>query len=81
MKEVLSNIAKTSGAKFYTLIVSLIILTLTARWLGPEGRGQIAVVLTWAVLIANIGYFYLTTKLFNVFFVNNFLMSLLYKSN
>ena len=31
-------------------------LVLTARWLGPHGRGVGVVVLTWTTLVSSIGF-------------------------
>jgi enterobacterial common antigen flippase len=41
------TIAHTGGAKIYSMLVGLVLLFLTARLLGPEGRGQIATITTW----------------------------------
>ncbi len=46
----------TSGARVYSVAVSMIALVLTARWLGPEGRGAAVVLVTWANLFASVGY-------------------------
>lgn len=46
MREIWKAIAHTSGAKIYSLLSSLVTLSLTARWLGPEGRGQFATITT-----------------------------------
>ncbi|MCX7112896.1 MAG: hypothetical protein NTX45_22825 [Proteobacteria bacterium] len=40
MRELWVNIAHTSGAKIYSLLVGIVTLSLTDRLLGPEGRGQ-----------------------------------------
>ena len=50
------DIAGTSGARIYSTILSLATLALTARWLGPEGRGIVVVITTWAALVAGIGH-------------------------
>lgn len=34
----------------------MIALILTARWLGPEGRGQAVVLITWVNLFSSVGY-------------------------
>jgi O-antigen/teichoic acid export membrane protein len=41
------EIAHASAAKTYSLTASLVVLLLSARFLGPEGRGQVAVITTW----------------------------------
>jgi O-antigen/teichoic acid export membrane protein len=48
MRRVWLQIAHTSGARIYSLIAGLVVLTITARWLGPAGRGQMAAALVWA---------------------------------
>ena len=50
----LHDIGSTSGARIYSMLLSLVTLTLTARWLGPEGRGIVVVITTWATLVAGI---------------------------
>ncbi|MGZ3814151.1 MAG: oligosaccharide flippase family protein [Mucilaginibacter sp.] len=50
MGELWINIAHTSGAKIYSLLVGLFTLFITARLLGPEGRGQVATINTWVGL-------------------------------
>ena len=50
----LRDIAGTSGARIYSTILSLAALMLTARWLGPHGRGIVVVVTTWVTLFASI---------------------------
>ncbi len=52
MREMWGNIAHTSGAKIYSMVVGVFVLFLTARMLGPEGRGQIAVITTWVSMFA-----------------------------
>lgn len=48
------DIAFTSGARIYSTLLSMLILILSARWLGPEGRGIAVVVTTWVTLGASI---------------------------
>ena len=52
----LRDIIVTSGARVYSTLVSLVALMLTARWLGPDGRGVVVVVTTWVTLFSSIGY-------------------------
>lgn len=52
----LRDIGVTGGARVYSTLVSLAALMLTARWLGPEGRGVVVVVTTWVTLFANLGH-------------------------
>ena len=55
MKEVWKSIVATGGVRIYTLFAGLIVLFLTARVLGPEGRGMYAVVTTFLNLASVIG--------------------------
>lgn len=50
------DICGTSIARIYSMLLSLVTLTLTARWLGPEGRGVVVVIITWATLVAGIAH-------------------------
>jgi len=56
MKQIWANIAHTSGAKVYSLVVGVLTLSLTARLLGPEGRGQVAAITTWVSLFSTFAY-------------------------
>ena len=56
MKQLWANIAHTSGAKVYSMVIGVIILALTARILGPDGRGQVAAITTWVSLFSNFAY-------------------------
>lgn len=56
MRKLWGSIAHTSGAKAYSLVVGLAILSITARFLGPEGRGQVAVVMTWIGMFCTFSY-------------------------
>jgi O-antigen/teichoic acid export membrane protein len=47
-------VAQYGFAQLYGFGVSLFTLALTARWLGPEGRGVVAAATAWAALIAGI---------------------------
>jgi len=50
----LRDIADTSSARIYSTLLSLATLMLTARWLGPEGRGIVVVITTWTALAGGI---------------------------
>lgn len=52
----LRDIAGTSGARIYSTVLSLVTLILTARWLGPDGRGVVVVIMTWVTLVAGIAH-------------------------
>ncbi len=56
MRELWANIAYTSVAKMYSIVVGVLILSLTARLLGPEGRGQVAAITTWVSLFSTFAY-------------------------
>lgn len=56
MRELWSNIAHTSGAKIYSLLIGVFTLLLTARLLGPEGRGQVATITTWVSMFSTFSY-------------------------
>lgn len=56
MHDLRRSIASTSGARLYSLVAGTISLIITARLLGPEGRGVVAAVVTWALLFSTIGY-------------------------
>lgn len=56
MREIWAGIGHTSGAKIYSMAVGIFVLFLTARLLGPEGRGQIASIITWVSLISTFAY-------------------------
>src|SRR4051812_19536658 len=50
------SIGFTSGARIYSLVAGLVGLVITARVLGPSGRGAVATATTWALLFATLGY-------------------------
>ncbi|MBY0499340.1 MAG: oligosaccharide flippase family protein [Nitrosomonas sp.] len=56
MRELWGNIAHTSVAKIYSLLVGVVTLFLTARLLGPEGRGQVAAITTWVSLFTTFAF-------------------------
>ncbi|THD09541.1 lipopolysaccharide biosynthesis protein [Metallibacterium scheffleri] len=45
----------TSGAQIAIQLIGLVTGILVARWLGPDGRGQLAAVISWAALFAYLG--------------------------
>ncbi len=47
MRDLILKIVQTSGAKIYSLLLGMVTLAITARWLGPDGRGIVASVTTW----------------------------------
>lgn len=56
MREIWLKIGATSGAKVYALVIGLVTLVVTARVLGPEGRGIIAGALVWVGLFHTFGH-------------------------
>jgi antigen flippase len=56
LRKLLLDITHTSGTKIYGLLIGLATVSLTARWLGPEGRGQLVVATTWIGLLAMLGH-------------------------
>jgi O-antigen/teichoic acid export membrane protein len=56
MRELWRSIGLTSGARIYSLAAGTASLVITARALGPEGRGTIATAITWSLLFATVGY-------------------------
>lgn len=57
MGELWRKIIETGGATSYGTAASLITLLVTARYLGPDGRGSVAAVSAWATLFATLGCF------------------------
>lgn len=55
MRQFWHRIAFTSGSQAYTLLTGIITLTITARWLGPSGRGIVAALTTWVSLFSTFG--------------------------
>jgi O-antigen/teichoic acid export membrane protein len=56
MRDLWRSIGFTSGARIYSLLAGFVGLVITARALGPEGRGVVATAVTWSLLFATIGY-------------------------
>jgi enterobacterial common antigen flippase len=55
MKKLWTDIAESSGARIYSLVVGLATLFLSARWLGPGGRGDLVAVTNWVTLFSTLG--------------------------
>ena len=51
-----SRIAKTSAVRVYSMLIGLLIMALSARWLGPEGLGQIATITNWVAAFCTFGH-------------------------
>jgi O-antigen/teichoic acid export membrane protein len=56
MRDLWKSIGFTSGARIYSVCAGAIGLVITARALGPEGRGVVATAVTWSLLFATVGY-------------------------
>ncbi len=63
MHDILQKIIQTSGAKIYSVLLGIITLSITARWLGPEGRGIVVTITTWMILFVEVGEFSLSSVL------------------
>lgn len=55
MFDVWIRILHTGGTRAYSLVVSLAALAITARWLGPSGRGEMAAAIAWATVFFTVG--------------------------
>lgn len=54
MKELWRGVGWVSASQIYGTLASLVSLSVTARWLGPEGRGIIAAVTTWVTFASSV---------------------------
>src|SRR5947199_2410078 len=50
----------TSGTKAYWMIGGMVAMIITARFLGPQGRGVIAAATSWVALFVTFGHFSLS---------------------
>ena len=55
MRELWTTVAATSVARAYSLAVSVFMVMIVARWLGPTGQGTVAAATTWATLFGTLG--------------------------
>jgi O-antigen/teichoic acid export membrane protein len=55
MRRLWTQVVHTSGASAVNAGASAVVLFLTARWLGPEGRGVYAAATGWVLLFATLG--------------------------
>src|ERR1044071_1991112 len=51
----------TSGTKAYWMIGAMVGTVVTARFLGPQGRGVIAAATSWVALFVTFGHFSLSS--------------------
>jgi O-antigen/teichoic acid export membrane protein len=56
MRDLWKSIGFTSGARIYSVAAGAIGLVITARALGPSGRGVVATAVTWSLLFSTVGY-------------------------
>jgi O-antigen/teichoic acid export membrane protein len=56
MRELWRSIGFTSGARIYSVATGALGLVITARTLGPDGRGTVAAAFTWTALFSTVGY-------------------------
>jgi len=57
-------IAQTSAARIYWMLMSLVITTITARYLGPSGRGIYVAANAWVTAFSTFGYLSLSQVVF-----------------
>jgi len=50
------TLLEVSAAKIYSMLLGVLTLSITARYLGPEGRGTIAAITTWVNFFAVVLY-------------------------
>jgi O-antigen/teichoic acid export membrane protein len=55
MRELWSAIIQTSAARIFSLLAGVVVLFVTARWIGADGRGTVAAITTWVGLFAMLG--------------------------
>jgi O-antigen/teichoic acid export membrane protein len=55
MKDIWRKVLASSGARIYSFLLGLASLMVTARILGPDGRGVVAGAMAWASLFATLG--------------------------
>src|SRR5882672_946862 len=48
-------VLRTSAARIFSVLASVVVLFVTARWIGPEGRGTLAAITTWVSMFALLG--------------------------
>ena len=55
MLEIWKAVAATSITRAYSLAVSMAVVMIVARWLGPEGQGTMVAASSWAMLFGTVG--------------------------
>ena len=56
MRELWQRILQTGGAKIYGALLGMLSITVTARILGPEGRGELVAINTWVATFSTFAY-------------------------
>jgi O-antigen/teichoic acid export membrane protein len=56
MRELWGKILQTGGVKIYTVILGMVSITITARILGPSGRGELVAITTWVTTFSTFAY-------------------------
>lgn len=54
VQRVLTAILGTSATKAFTMAVNMLLLVISARWIGAEGRGILAASITWMTLAGTV---------------------------
>ncbi|HVX40279.1 MAG TPA: oligosaccharide flippase family protein [Gemmatimonadaceae bacterium] len=55
MRRIWLQVVHTSLAKGYALVTAVLVLAVTARYLGPAGRGVVGAANAWAAMVATFG--------------------------
>lgn len=53
--EIWKKLFETGAIRLFNIIAGIISLSITARWLGPEGRGSLSALLAWVAMFGSIG--------------------------
>lgn len=56
MLELWNRIIRTGGVKIYGALLGMVSITVTARILGPEGRGELVAITTWVTTFSTFAY-------------------------
>lgn len=57
MRDIWRRVAAAGGAKIFAMGVLTLTIFISARWLGPSGRGVAAAVATWAMVVGTLVHF------------------------
>jgi|25_taG_2_1085351.scaffolds.fasta_scaffold00190_15 O-antigen/teichoic acid export membrane protein len=56
MRELWGRILQTGGVKIYAVVLGMVSITITARILGPSGRGELVAITTWVTTFSTFAY-------------------------